>query len=389
MSKINCHFKDEVKKVYIYQNLITFKKRILKDFNESIDNIDYLYLTAIDNSFSAIFKIENQIDYNSIIYDLNVNNIFCKLIKNPISNNLIENEKHQLNEKIKEAKNLISQLKKDIEFYKYKYNFVNSQYTSLKRDFDIFKIESKNTFDDIKNLLAQEENIFNSQLNDNEISKSIIILSDNDNKNDEISINDNFKILKKSENNNDIKKKNENKKNNNNNFNYDDINQENILNNSFKLINDNLSQEMNLLSIECDKKPIYKKKKEINIKNPIIITVIVKNNSKIPIPATEIICDQDPKSNLFIFNTIINNGNEILPYTKINVNLFVYFKNYENIKTGLNTISIYLKKKRDNELIGEKEKIEIIIEDDNENENSISSNSIIQNSLKENSIISE
>ena len=261
MSKINCHFKDEVKKVYIYQNLITFKKRILKDFNESIDNIDYLYLTAIDNSFSAIFKIENQIDYNSIIYDLNVNNIFCKLIKNPISNNLIENEKHQLNEKIKEAKNLISQLKKDIEFYKYKYNFVNSQYTSLKRDFDIFKIESKNTFDDIKNLLAQEENIFNSQLNDNEISKSIIILSDNDNKNDEISIKNNFKLLKKSENINDIKKNNENKKNNNNNFNYDDINQENILNNSFKLINDNLSQEMNLLSIECDKKPIYKKKK--------------------------------------------------------------------------------------------------------------------------------
>ena len=192
-----------------------------------------------------------------------------------------------------------------------------------------------------------------------------------------------------SENNNDIKKNNENKKNNNNNFNYDDINQENILNNSFKLINDNLSQEMNLLSIECDKKPIYKKKKEINNKNPIIITVIVKNNSKIPIPAAEIICDQDPKSNLFIFNTIINNGNEILAYTKINVNLFVYFKNYENIKTGLNTISIYLKKKRDNELIGEKEKIEIIIEDDNENENSISSNSIIQNSLKENSIISE
>ena len=137
------------------------------------------------------------------------------------------------------------------------------------------------------------------------------------------------------------------------------------------------------------KSQYIKKKKEINIKNPIIITVIVKNNSKIPIPATEIICDQDPKSNLFIFNTIINNGNEILPYTKINVNLFVYFKNYENIKTGLNTISIYLKKKRDNELIGEKEKIEIIIEDDNENENSISSNSIIQNSLKENSIISE
>lgn len=374
MSKINCHFKDEIKKVYIYQNLITFKKRILKDFNENIDNIDKLHLTAIDNSFSVIFKIENQIDYNSIIYDLNVNNIFCKLIENPISNNLIENEKYQLNEKIKEAKNLISQLKKDVEFYKYKYNFVNSKYNSLKRDFDKFKIKSKNTFNDIKNILAQEENNFNSQIYDNEI---IIQSSDNDNKIDEISSNDNFKLLNMSK--NII----------NNNFNYDDINQENTLNNSFKLISSNFSQEMILLSIECDKKPIYKKKKEINNKNPIIITVIVKNNGRIPIPAAEIVCDQDPKSNLFIFNTIINNGNEILANTKINVNLFVYFKNYEKIKTGLNTISIYLKKKRDNELIGEKEKIEIIIEDDNENEDSISSNSIIQNSLKEILINSE
>ena len=137
MSKLKCHFKGQIKEVYIYPKLTTFKRKILNDFNEDLDKIDYLNLNACDNSFSTKFQIENQSDYESIIFDLNINNIICDL------NEYIKVENNELNQQVMELKIIISKLKKDIYFCKNKYNKEYNKYISLKRDIDEYKIESK------------------------------------------------------------------------------------------------------------------------------------------------------------------------------------------------------------------------------------------------------
>ncbi len=429
MSKINCHFKGEVKQIYIFQNLITFKKKILNDFNENINNVEYLNLTATDNSFTIFFKIENQNDFDSIIYDLNINNIICELNKKPTTNEIIE-EKYELREKIKENQNLISKLKRDLDFCIYKYTKTNNLYNSLKKDYNTYQIESKKTFDEFKNILSKVENNSNFEEYDNELNENIIKSSDNENNEHEIiekedrfvdnqiknssseKINDDFENLNIIKNNIDKDSNNNIIENNiiddseevnmtnvnitNNNNEYKNINHnlendyDNNLNNisenidynsNFHLMNSYQSQEKISCLIICNKNPIFIKKKKINKKNPINIQVTIKNNGTIPIPQAEIVCDNNPNSNLYIFNTLINNGNNILPDEEINVNLFIYFKNYQNIKTGLNTIFIHLKN-TNNELIGEKGKIEIIIQDVIESD-SISVTSMIINSLRE------
>ena len=448
MSKLKCHFKGQIKEVYIYPKLTTFKRKILNDFNEDLDKIDYLNLNACDNSFSTKFQIENQSDYESIIFDLNINNIICDL------NEYIKVENNELNQQVMELKIIISKLKKDIYFCKNKYNKEYNKYISLKRDIDEYKIKKKKKIDyfiklkkknnynidiykkeqsiNIINFQDKENNMkenienesrfsnnktklfpqendynsfnilnisennieYNSSINQNKGNKKNDSDKEEDSKNDnsnknEINSNE-FEYINNDKNENNINEINENENINNekkdNNDNFDNENEDenyiSIIDSNSKINNSIQSEELYSSFIIFNNNPIYKNKNEIINKTPIKIEIKVKNNGKNPIPRTDIICDQE--SDLYIFETLVNNGNDILPNEEINVKLNVFFKDYQNIKNGLNTIFIYLKKE-DNTIIGKKKKIEIMIKDNMiERQDNIESNSESIDNISEN-----
>ena len=101
--------------------------------------------------------------------------------------------------------------------------------------------------------------------------------------------------------------------------------------------------------------------KIIKNKLPIKYVIQLKNNGIEQIPKN---CDivGDPKSNLFIMETMVNNGNIILPGQKIEVSLYIFFKNYAKIQNGINQLNIILRHK-DIGRIGEVGQIKINIQD--------------------------
>ena len=102
---------------------------------------------------------------------------------------------------------------------------------------------------------------------------------------------------------------------------------------------------------------IMKNIKEIGNKLPIRVIIKIYNDGKNQIPKQcDIISQSD--SNLFIIETLVNNGNVILPGQIIEVSLYIFFRDYNNIPLGISTLNIHLYNKNIGK-IGENGQIKI------------------------------
>jgi serine protease inhibitor len=104
---------------------------------------------------------------------------------------------------------------------------------------------------------------------------------------------------------------------------------------------------------------IMKNIKEIGNKLPIRVIIKLYNDGENIIPKQCNILSQSD-SNLFIIETLVNNGNVILPGQIIEVSLYIFFRDYNNIPLGISTLNIHLYNKNIGK-IGENGQIKINI----------------------------
>ena len=148
----------------------------------------------------------------------------------------------------------------------------------------------------------------------------------------------------------------------------------NIINNS-TLTNNNLENDLNKkedknnISFDfiIDKRILLKiKSLYLGKKHTIQYKIKIKNTGYYPIPKSTLKSNFE-KSDLGITDTLINNGEEILPNQIIDVTLFIFFKDSNNIKNGINYLYINLYDDENDEIIGNEGIIKIKIEDESRN----------------------
>jgi hypothetical protein len=220
-------------------------------------------------------------------------------------------------------------------------NEINKQFNEISNCFDSIKSNNIKIQDDIKYLKdilnRCEDEIL---ININRISHTIENLNKNSLENKKVIQNENInnqnnnnqrvgsrreKEISKDEENNET-----NKENNNN----------NIIKNTPK---ENIYYNIVYIIPEINIKKLYIEK----IKNSfrIKIKIKIKNESDNVIPKnTYIISKQNNnESDLSIFSTTINNGNEVNQGETIDLVLFPYFKNNNHIKNGKNKLIVLLR----------------------------------------------
>ncbi len=156
--------------------------------------------------------------------------------------------------------------------------------------------------------------------------------------------------------------------NNNNNDNSQIDNDENN-NNSDYLENDsNKKEDKNNISFDfiIEKRVLLIIKSHyLGKKHTIKYKIKIKNTGYYPIPKSTLKANLE-KSDLAISDTLINNGEEILPNQIIDVTLYIFFKDSNNIKNGINCLYINLYDEND-ENIGNEGTIQIKIDDESRN----------------------
>ena len=274
-------------------------------------------------------------------------------IINSNENNSMNNNKNEI------KKDIITIDKSEINNYKEKnnmYNDINNISTSNMHDHDNYsKMDtSKINSNNITNMSDYNNNMNISNIN---INNSENYKKNNDSSNtfnNNITNNGNYYTKNDSSNmsNNNIMRNSENYKKNK------EITKSNNNKKKSSKINES-SEKLSCKFIINDQFIINKN--EIQNKVPIKFVIKLNNNGEKEIPKN---CDiiGDPKSNLFIMETMVNNGNIILPGQKIEVSLYIFFKNYAKIQNGINQLNIILRHK-DIGRIGEVGQIKINIQD--------------------------
>ena len=373
MDQIICHLNNQTKKISLYKQFKIFKDKILQEFEIPMnDIIIYIIYNGVK------IEIDESTYYDFIIEDTSITEIYCELTS--------QTEKEQLRQNIQRYDEKIKKYEKEIKRYKEKIKDLEEKYYKLKINFEEYKKSSNQKINGLYNQILELENVLNNKQN---------IPSQNDiYKNEEIPINrkKNVKTPKKndynltnselrrqcynnynnynntSNNNNNINYNNSPNNNNNNinynnssnNNNFDNNNNSNSLYSSNKA-NNNLSQRKKKLSckIMIKEPTIMKNIKEIGNKLPIRVIIKLYNDGENIIPKQcDIISQSD--SNLFIIETLVNNGNVILPGQIIEVSLYIFFRDYNNIPLGISTLNIHLYNKNIGK-IGENGQIKINI----------------------------
>ena len=463
-SIIICHYNNLSKKVYIYEKLETFCENIIKSFKIPVKKLKDIKLYIMLENDLRLDIENNEIYKEYILEDININDIYCELIKKPERENLIIQENNDINNQINDLQMVVKKLQKEIDLYKSKLNDINKKTMLYEKEFNDFKKETQTKIKEIEIQFSEKKN----NLNNNQMDKSENIIEDtrrirkvsenekvdnneqednqlenydgkiyirkrmtptpqtgniqtknpqnikeeynNDNnindinENNYIDINKNiisFNSITKSK--NEIRNFNkyvdDNKNNLNNNINHSDYNYKKSpsKNNSgnYNKNNDNLINSNNNMSgsdnykkqneikknnnnkrrsnridnsshqkLSCKfiiNNPLIKHISEIQNKVPIKYVIKLKNNGNEEIPKY---CDiiGDPKSNLLIMETMVNNGNIILPGQTIEVSLYIFFKDYNKIQFGINQLNIILRHKEIGK-IGEAGQIKINITD--------------------------
>ena len=326
----------------------------------------------LKNAFNQMNKIENRIegnrrirgttgnekrDYNEQNKNQNVNNddkIYRRKENTPTPQT--ENIQTPNPPKIKEQYN------NNNNNYNYNYNNNNNNNNNINTSNENNYIDFNNNINSINSNIKNKNEISNYKEKDN-----IYIDKNEDNLNNNINNSDyNYKKIPSN-----IKTNNGNyNKNNDNLINSNMNSSENYKKNNEIKMNNNKKRKTNLLEKSGQKKlscefiinnPLIKNISEIKNKLPIKYVIQLKNNGIEQIPKN---CDivGDPKSNLFIMETMVNNGNIILPRQKIEVSLFIFFRNYDKIQIGMNQLNIVLRHKELGK-IGETGQIKINITD--------------------------
>ena len=391
----------------LIQNQKDFNKYILKDNEEIILNFDYKKVKREKKTpNNEIEDLKKRINELSKILDEQKEDIeFLKC-----KNQELEKKNMKLEKELHEYKNLqnltLSKVKNEISNLSLSVNSI----VNKRKDYDYEKINnflykenqnttSQNYEDENEKPIQRKKKIYNNNIiekknyennNENNRYNNNIIEKKNYENNDENNrYNNNYDM----DNNNydeEEENVNQNYKKNNPNNNYSEIktpdnelNEQyhlnknsdyNIINNS-TLTNNNLENDLNKkedknnISFDfiIDKRILLKiKSLYLGKKHTIQYKIKIKNTGYYPIPKSTLKSNFE-KSDLGITDTLINNGEEILPNQIIDVTLFIFFKDSNNIKNGINYLYINLYDDENDEIIGNEGIIKIKIEDESRN----------------------
>ena len=394
--------KNTEEKIFI-KNQKDFNKYILKDNEEIILNFDYKKVKREKKTPNNEFDdLKNRINELSKILDEQKEDI--EFLKS--KNQELEKKNMKLEKELNEYKNLqnltISKVKNEITNLSLSVNSIVNQRTDYdyeKTNNFLYK-KSQNTsiqnYEDENekpiqrkkkihnNKIIEKKNYENNRYNNN---------YDMDYNNNDENINQNYKNKNPNNNYSEIKtpdnESNENSHfnknsnyniinnstftNNNNNDNSQNDNDEN--NNNYEYIKNDLNkkEDKNNISFDfiIDKRILLLIKSHfLGQKHTIQYKIKIKNTGYYPIPKATLKANFE-KSDLGISDTLINNGDEILPNQIIDITLYIFFKDSNNIKDGINFLYINLYDEND-ENIGNEGTIKIKIEDENRNVKDIS-----------------
>ena len=425
---IHCLFRDCLRSVKLYSDFEKFcffcakqyqKENDIKDLEFYIFNKDEKIIIKNKDDYNN-FIINNDDDV--------VINFDYKKIKR--KNKFMNNETEELNNRLNELYKKMNEQKEDLENLKKKNLEFEKKNMKLEKEFNEFQNQNNLVLSNIKKEILNFQNLFDSKLNQNEYNinktqdfenekpitrKTItddgnnykmrkIPLKDNEilkrknieDKENEIKRNeksesnedyineDDYITSKEIRKNNSIKNSHEdfvnynNSKNNNLVLNKNFENNENEeYKNDFNIKSDyndyesNFNKSNNYLSCEfiIDEKILIKLRSQCQGKKDTIkYDIKLKNNGNIPIPKNSKIKSNIKKveADLLIKDTIVNNGEEIEPNKIINVCLYIFFKDPNNIKEGLNYLYFILYNDNYGK-IGKEEVIKIQIKDETKN----------------------
>ena len=134
-----------------------------------------------------------------------------------------------------------------------------------------------------------------------------------------------------------------------------------------QFINNHLNYNNLSCEIIIDKKiPVKLKSNYQGKKIPVKVNIKVKNNGIIPIPNGCILkCSKDNESDFIIMDTLFN-GEQILPNQLFYATIFLFFKNINDIKEGINVFKFFLYHEKYGQ-IGNEGLIQIEVIDDTKN----------------------
>ena len=410
--KISCYFQDNMKYVNLYENFTVFIRNCAKAFGVE-NQIGQLEL-YIENDNNKI-KISNQKIYEEkVVNDPDLSIIFLDYKTIQKKNNQTPNSNDEirfLNDKIKKIFERFEKLENDFTIVKSRYNDYEEKYYSLNNSFEKYK---ENQEQKIINL-EKKINSLTEKINENSmnVSEEKPIKRKKINYTPKGEYNEDEKnIRKKTVTPNPKKKKKKIKRKPNETPKEDDFNEKKIEKDDYQIENNpennNEFNEENLKNIDNNSlhnsKSSNSNSKKYNNKNertqkskietpqefltckiiignripaklksnykgkndPIKIKIDVFNNGKKPLPSQCYLKSKNDESDLFINDTIINNGKELKPSQNVNVTLFLFFKKPNNIKNGNNFVKVYLWNEKYDK-IGEEAIITIDILDESKN----------------------
>ena len=322
------------KKIEEMKLYISKKENNLKNtFNEKNNNDNILKGTRMirEENENYNYQIKNQ--------DENLDDeIYKRKRKTPTPQNINKSNKNSQKRNEKNKNDIINSNEN---------NSMNNNKNEIKKDIITIDKSEINNYKEKNNMYNDINNISTSNMHDH----------DNYSKMDTSKINSN-NITNMSDYNNNMNISNININNSENYKKNKEITKSNNNKKKSSKINES-SEKLSCKFIINDQFIINKN--EIQNKVPIKFVIKLNNNGEKEIPKN---CDiiGDPKSNLFIMETMVNNGNIILPGQKIEVSLYIFFKNYAKIQNGINQLNIILRHK-DIGRIGEVGQIKINIQD--------------------------
>ena len=410
--KISCYFQDNMKYVNLYENFMVFIKNCAKAFG--VENQIAQLELYIENDNNKI-KISNQKIYDEkVINDPDLSIIFLDYKTIQKKNHLTPNSNNEipfLNDKINQIFEKLEKLEKEFMIVKSKCNDYEEKYYSLNDSFEkyqknqdqkiinlekkIFSLTEKinenskdvneetpikrkkigNTpkgeYNEDEKNIRKKTSTPNPNFNDQRIKRKKNETPKGDDYNEKKIEKDDYQIEMNPENNNEFNDENNKNKNNNSIYNskssYSNSKKSNNKNERVHKSKIETPQEFLTCKIIIESripaklKSNYKGKKE-----PIKIKVDVFNNGKKSLPSDCFLKSKNDDSDLFITDTLINNGKELEPGENVNVTLFLFFKKPDNIKNGNNIVKVYLWNEKYDK-IGEEAIIKIDVLDESKN----------------------
>ncbi len=410
--KISCYFQDNMKYVNLYQNFPVFIRNCAKAFGveNQIDQLE-LYVENDNNKM----KISNQTIYEEkVVNDPDLSIIFLDYKTIQKKNHLTPNSNYEitfLNEKMTKMFEKFEKLEKEFMIVKSKCSDYEEKYYTLNNSFEKYKENQDQKIINLENKIKSitekinenskdvneeipikrkkidytpkgeynedERNIRkktatpNPNFNEQKIKRKKNETPKDDDYNEKKIEKEDYQMEMNPENNNEFNDENNKNKDNNSIYNpkssYSNSKKNNNKNERIHKSKIETPQEFLTCKIIMENRiPAKLKSNYQGKKDPIKIKVDVYNNGKKSLPSGCYLKSKNNESDLFISDTVINNGNELEPGKNVGVTLFLFFKKYDAIKNGNNIVKVYLWNEKYDK-IGEEAIIKIDILDESKN----------------------